>query len=124
VRPNSSTLWLRNPHTDKGHLPFHAPLSKICDRAHTGATEAKSTSAAGRVDRAGAAVERDRLPSGFDDHVMMRGSEMDASRLEAVTRRRLLHGQRGGALEHRRQEARLPRMPMEDDRERRLKIGG
>jgi len=33
VRPNSSTLWLRNPHTDKGHLPFHAPLSKFCDRA-------------------------------------------------------------------------------------------
>jgi len=33
VRPNSSTLWLRNPHTDKGHLPFHAPLNKICDRA-------------------------------------------------------------------------------------------
>jgi hypothetical protein len=33
VRPNSSTLWLRNPHTDKGHLPCHAPLSKICDRA-------------------------------------------------------------------------------------------
>jgi len=27
------SLWLRNPYTDKGHLPFHAPLSKICDRA-------------------------------------------------------------------------------------------
>src|SRR5215217_6989558 len=25
--------WLRNPHTDKGHLPFHAPLGKFCDRA-------------------------------------------------------------------------------------------
>ena len=60
----------------------------------------------------------------FDDHVMIRGSEMDASRLEAVARRRLLHGQRGGALEHHRQEARLARMPMEDDRERRLKISG
>jgi hypothetical protein len=33
VRPNSSTHWLRNPHTDKGRLSFHALLSKICDRA-------------------------------------------------------------------------------------------
>jgi hypothetical protein len=35
VRPNNSTHWLRNLHTDKGHLSFHAPLSKICDRARS-----------------------------------------------------------------------------------------
>jgi hypothetical protein len=49
---------------------------------------------------------------------------MDVARLEAVARRRLLEGQRGGALEHRRQEARYTRMPMLDDRECRRKIDG
>jgi transposase-like protein len=33
LRPKSSTPWPRQPSIDKGNLPFHTPLSKICDKA-------------------------------------------------------------------------------------------
>ena len=33
TRAEQSTPWLPKPHPDKGNLPLHAPLSKICDRA-------------------------------------------------------------------------------------------
>jgi hypothetical protein len=56
--------------------------------------------------------------------VVIGGREMDASRLEAIAWRRILHGQRGGAMEHERQEARPLRLPMLDDRDGGAKIGG
>ena len=84
---------------------------------NTGATEAKSTSAAGRVPPdAGRGGERQAAVR-FDDQVLIGGGQMDVARLEVVAGRRILHGQRGEAIEHGRQEARLLRMPMLDDRD-------